>query len=417
MRKVLLITFLWSVVMLFGMCSNQNVRYVSEGDVPSLSLDKEPSLQGFRLSGVFDSVRVIPLDNREMLLSGVERFDVYGDRLVVMDNFMTGQGIGLFDRKGRLVRQVGRQGMGPGEYRRCCDFAIDREEGAAYVCDDMGRQILVYRLSDGRHLRTLPFPKGLMPSRVWCKDGSLYALKTFFHMDKEYEQGYMLYQLDKSDGKILRKWFHCQEYNKGWPDEYVMSNAFYHVSGGKDLFAFGLMDTIMCLERNRIYPYLTFNGKKVLKKEEVSALMKNVNMADPSARSEAASRMLMDLGMKGGKMLNLSDLFEHRGVLYFNYASMARYPMAYNGKTGELAVYAGMTDDVLFKDRMPDGFTFFTFLGADEGGVYYTLSLDSQSELAAAAGHGLLTGKVCNAEVLRSLDADSNPVILYYEFK
>lgn len=409
--------FLWGIALLFSMCSNQRMQHIPRGDVPSLSLDKELSQQGFRLSEVFDSVRVIPLENKEMLLSGVERFDVYHDSLVVMDNFMTGQGIGFFDRKGVFIRQIGRQGMGPGEYRRCNDFAIDREEGTVYVCDDMGHQILAYGISDSKHLRTLPFPKDLVFSRVWCKDGALYAMKTFFYMDRAHEQGYILYQLDKSDGKVLRKWFHNQEYNKGWQDEFVVSNAFYHAAGGKDLFAFGLMDTIMCLEQNEIYPYLTFHGERVVKKEEIISAIGDANMAEPSQKSEIRGRIMSHMGMKEGKLLSISDVFEHKDILYFNYASLIRFPMAYNRQTGEFTIYPGMLDDVFFKERMPDGFTFFTFLGTDEGGVYYTLPLDYMNELVASAGRGLLSDKVCNLEALQNLDADSNPVLLYYEFK
>lgn len=57
------------------------------------------------------------------------------------------------------------------------------------------------------------------------------------------------------------------------------------------------------------------------------------------------------------------------------------------------------------------------YLCADADGVFYFYNTEQLAELKRLFESGQLSDKVVNKELIRSLESDSNPVLLYYEFK
>ena len=58
-----------------------------------------------------------------------------------------------------------------------------------------------------------------------------------------------------------------------------------------------------------------------------------------------------------------------------------------------------------------------SFLMSDEGGVYYQVDAEVLPQLKSWLNDGFLSDRIRNKEVLRQITEDSNPIILYYEFK
>lgn len=74
-------------------------------------------------------------------------------------------------------------------------------------------------------------------------------------------------------------------------------------------------------------------------------------------------------------------------------------------------------DDILFS-KSPNSYTIPNYLTSDKRGVYYIVQTDFLSEIKSFASRkGVISDKVVNKNKLENLDEDSNPLILYYEYK
>ena len=86
---------------------------------------------------LFSSIQVIPLETMDScLLMNVEKVVPCKDGYFVFDNLKPA--LYLFDRSGRFVREVGRKGNGPGEFRLLSDFMIDEKEGRITLLSQYG---------------------------------------------------------------------------------------------------------------------------------------------------------------------------------------------------------------------------------------------------------------------------------------
>lgn len=408
------------ILLLIWACAGIEKKKPLPSDVHVFDTDKVALQDGFKYSDLFDSVKVIPLDNASFLLASIHRFKACPDGLVVWDSWQS-QGVALFDRDGNFIRRIGSRGMGPEEYRNCDDVAIDARKQQVYVLDNAGRAVHIYRLSDGRLVRSLPLPENLRVGKIGCEGGNLYLLKTHFFMNKMYPenfagQDYILYRMDDASGEVTDRWFPYQTHNKGWLDSANTIENFYRLDDEHALFAYGVMDTLMCMARDEVYPCLALSGNRLVTKQDVASILEQIDVLNVRERMEAGGK-LTSLGLKEGKVVGITTAFGHGKRLYFTYLKGSLLFAVYSLETGDCASYMHVADDVFFTSDRPIGFTLFSFLGSDEGGVYYAVPSEYLGELTYYVEHGLVSDKVCNAEALRKLDADSNPVILYYEFK
>ena len=364
----------------------------------------------FCYSEMFNSVSIIQLDNSQVLIGEIDKMEVYKGQFIVLDG-RHAKGIFVFDKKGSLLRKIGSAGLGPKEYTDCTDFAIDSRRGIIYVYDCSRMNIHVYNIDTGNCLRTIELDKGARINRIWCNNGILYAVNTFSSLRKVEGESYILRQLDVNSGREIKKWMDVDRYNKGWRGVFASSPLFYHVKGGKDLFAFGFSDTIMCINHGNVAPYMAFSGKKVIKPNDISKEEKAEAFLPPK-RMEMHHR----LGHKMDKITGVLNMFEYDGSLFFSYTTWPMYIGVCNMSTGETSAYRNFKDDVLYSKQLLQR-ALPSFLVSDAGGVYYCMSTDYLLELKSHLKEGFISGKVKNREVLGGLDEDSNPVILYYEFK
>ena len=118
-----------------------------------VNLDTVELKHDFNLSDIFDSVRVIPLDNSEVVIGKIRKVDIYKGLVIVLDAEFA-KGVFVFDRAGNLLYKIGNVGLGPEEYASCGDFAIDHERGSIYIYDQMRHRICVYDVNTGKYQRT-----------------------------------------------------------------------------------------------------------------------------------------------------------------------------------------------------------------------------------------------------------------------
>ena len=160
---------------------------------------------------------------------------------------------------------------------------------------------------------------------------------------------------------------------------------------------------------------MIFTGDKVVKPDEILKEEKDV-LLNAKKKIEMLMNAHRRLGIQKNKLINVSDLYVCNGYLYFYYVTKFHLFAKYNLKNSEVTVYANTKDDLLFLSK-PYKYSMTSFLMSDEGGVYYQVDTEVLPQLKSCLNDGFLSDRIRNKEVLRQITEDSNPIILYYEFK
>lgn len=399
---------------LFGGCKQTADYMAVNSNAFVVNLDTVELKHDFKLSNIFDSIKVIPLDNSEVVIGKLNRVDIYKDLIIVLDAEFA-KGVFAFDRAGKLLYQIGNVGLGPEEYASCGDFAIDREQGSIYIYDKLGHRIYVYDVNTGKYQRTLSIERSNKFNRIWCNGGNLYAVRTYFLPKKDNSPFYILKQLDEKTGELLGEWLDVETFNKGWKKEFLTTNLFYRLGEDVDLFAYGIADTILCLKEGKIAPYMVFTGDKVIKPGDLSEEEKDISL-DARKTIEIHRKAHRRLGYIQQKITSVFDLYGNNGNLYFDYMTWPCFFTQYNLEKGEISVYTYMKDDLLFLSK-PYKYTMTSFLMSDADGVYYQVNTEVLPHLKSCLDGGFLSDRIKNKDVLQQITEDSNPIILYYEFK
>jgi outer membrane protein assembly factor BamB len=395
-------------------------QYSSEtiySDWYSVNLDNVESKTDFPLTSLFDSVKVIALSNEDVVLGEVSKIESYGDNFVISDRY-DAKGVYLFDADGNLLKRFGGVGLAPEEYYGCDDFAIDEETSTLYIYDWMGKKILAYSLETGNYIQTLNLEKDTEIDRIRIVGGKLYGILTFHSLQRHKEEDpYILKELDLKSGKVLNQWLKMSSFNKGWPGVLNETPLFYKIGDGKELFAYGISDTILCFDKGTFYPYLVMEGEKMVSVDDFNKEEKNVlQITDQRKQNQIRRSMQSRLGRDKEKILTISNIYSNGEILYFQCRAWLSHIVVYNIQQHSFEVYSSNHNDVLLKEVVNGGFL-PVFRGGNENGIFYEYGSDLLHQLTFYNEKDILTDKVKNKEALKHLNEDSNPVILYYEFK
>lgn len=394
-------------------CATDNTIISKNINTYTLNFDSIEQRESLIFSSIFKSVKAIVLDNKEVLIGKIEKMQPYESTLFILDS-QSAKGVYEFRKNGEFIRKIGSVGNGPGEYNACNDFTINEQTKEIYIYDSYNKRINKYDIETGAYKSSLNIEAENTIDRIWYNSGRLYAVNTFFRVNQK-EPYYILQQLDITTGKKVDYWMNASQYNKGWKDELFHTNLFYRVGENTDLFAFGLSDSIMCIREGELYPYISLSGKKVVSTEDISKDDLLLS-ADPMTRSKKTFDLYMRLG-KQDKIMNISSIYESDQMLYIKCRAWQEYTIQFDKRNGEALMYTNSEDDILFS-KSPNSYTIPNYLTSDKRGVYYIVQTDFLSEIKSFASRkGVISDKVVNKNKLENLDEDSNPLILYYEYK
>ena len=153
--------FLFADAVLLAGCSGGNGKDGIE-IIDLAGYEDGGTLTDRMLDSMAQEIRVIELTAGEDLTVPVypERIKFTEDRIYVLDN----QGprkwqMLAFDRNGKLVQKIGRQGRGPGEYFVISDFAV-APDGSLWI-NDAGMGNMLHYSSNLEYVDTYPAPYDL----------------------------------------------------------------------------------------------------------------------------------------------------------------------------------------------------------------------------------------------------------------
>lgn len=390
-------------VILLMTCTNNTKQELSENqNVHVIDIENIDHSNNLKLSELFKDVTPIILETtQESLIGHINKIVITSDHIIILDN-MISNAIFIFDKNGLFLRKLGRLGTGPGEYTSISDFCCDMLHNV-YVLDFQSQKINQYELKTGEFKKTIPLDReNGMSWFVEVFDNELYTNLGFFNKEEARE---ILIHRNKKTGKIIDSWFDVDRYSLNI--DFISNNnksPFLCKNDSSFKFKSFFMDSIMAFENNRIIPFLTFTPKFKLDNVDVS----NIDF-DNSDFFSSLSRK--------NKIFDVFTYIEHEDLIIIQFfLGLDARTIIYNQKEQETISVNFFIDDLIYNE-IENRQSYPNFLTFDQNGVYAWLNYDNINELKNNLEKGVASSEFDKRKMISSLDDDSNPILLYYEFK
>lgn len=415
---VLLKVYALLIITSFLSCNNKTTNEdITEnfsnnnGDYLTFLLDDESEKnEGLIMSSLFRSAKPILLEITDSSLIGkISKLEEFDNKLIILDSFIA-KSIFVFDMDGHFLRRIGNLGEGPGEYSRISDFTIDRDNGNIYALDDNRQVVNIYRLSDGMFLDKINIRKdGLVSFNIQYVDGQLYV-DNYYTNNKKGITKFMLRTIDINTGKTNKLLLNVDDYNKGY-NEMVFTGKGVFFSREKDpLYLQAYMDTILSLSRDQVSPHIVLKSEYLTVKEDLL----NNNSKD---RRNYNSASIFDNLIQSKKFHSFEYLIETDEFILIQCLFKNLFQLLYyDKKEKKTTVYNFFNDDVLFKFfDFKKNKTSIDYLFDTSKGVYFVIQRTSDF-INDINQYGFNEGVNYNFD-LSEINSESNPMIIYYEFK
>ncbi len=199
MRKIYQLAAMLLAISLAS-CNNNSsvVDEVITVDVTASYPEKE-----FVLQDLFD-VEYVPLETTDEFVTMGYMQDINKDMIIVRNINMNSDGdIFFFDRKGKGIRKINRQGPGPEEYQYLLHVTIDSNKNELFVVDRTSKKIKVYDLF-GNYKRDFGYVDDARYNNAYHFDEN-YLLCKDYSSDFTDEKKDIFIIVSKQDGKKIKK--------------------------------------------------------------------------------------------------------------------------------------------------------------------------------------------------------------------
>lgn len=403
MKYIIVVLF---IINFLGACSfkKKNNLVEENKDLITINLDNAATHEPLNYSSIFKNAGVIVLETTDAsVLKRVNKIQILGESIYILDK---NRGLFLFNLEGKFVKQIGSKGVGPGEYVMPADFSIDAKSGDVYILDRKPQLVLNYT-ADGEYAKSIKLQNHQTVSNFICfYDNRLY---TDIHNLKKEGDRYLLSEIDLSTGNKSQLWLDARTHNKGWDELYSTEQDFF-ISNSNDYPKYKqiFMDTIYEIKEDRISPFLALQSNDLMSKEYLDNLKQTTEPFKLYPRINNSD-----------KIVSISNYFETLDFIYFEfYRGMYGRIVIYNKKSRTTSIYEKTYDDLFYSTRNGKMLS-SKFIAYDDKRVY-SIALDS--DYAKTIFQDLIKEDNINTslkgfENISSLTEDSNPIIIYYEFK
>ena len=143
--------------------------------------DKEPqpklpifevmaNMQKVKLSNLVDSIQYLPLEtNDSSLIGNISRIVATPHQIFVGDRLANS--VFVFNKQGKFLHKICRQGRGPEEYIRLYDFDVNEQDSSIYFY--CGTHIQIYDYN-GNYKQTVPIDSSLFPTTMAVSNHCIY---------------------------------------------------------------------------------------------------------------------------------------------------------------------------------------------------------------------------------------------------
>ena len=133
--KVLLYSLLFFLLL---SCNNSRKSKESSAlQITSISIPENLNIST-PINSLFSEIKLLPLETKQGYeIADIFHFIVYDSLIIINDDRKK---LLIFNNNGKLIRQIGRQGEGPGEYLSLRDFYVNDQKEILFVGRDFRYQ-------------------------------------------------------------------------------------------------------------------------------------------------------------------------------------------------------------------------------------------------------------------------------------
>lgn len=388
----------------FMFLSCDETKHVNADGVYTIDLDNIQRKENESFSSLFKSAGVIILETTDnSLLAKIDKIDFIDDSLYVLER---GKGLYLFNEKGKFIRRIGDKGVGLGEYITPMDISVDIENKKMYLLDSQTQTVLKYSANGDYESSFKLDNEKMFCNRIQYYNGKLY---TNLYTYGDSESKFLLSEVNIKDGERTSFWLDAMQYNKGWNDLFIANQQpFISQYAGKPKFYQLFMDTIFEITRDDIQPYIVFQSKNFVTKD----------FLDFQKETQKASKIFSDLNSTD-RIYNICNYLESDRYIYFNYYIENNLYIAFYDKSQKSTFVTQNVNNDLFYVNNEGVQLFPNFISFDEKRAYSVeMNNDfSRNTLLKDIQDSRINRKVKGVDALQNISEESNPIIIYYEFK
>lgn len=310
------------------------------------SIDLENSFDNFKqlnLSEIADSIEYVKLEATPQCLLKSAWYVKLTSNYIFVSDF---EGVYKFDRKGKFICKIGRQGKGPGEYIKVRYFTIDETQELVFVLDNYTELIGIYDFN-GKYIKSYRCDFNFIKMAIYEHSTIAYACRC--NGAEVNEHNLML--VDYNTGEVKNKY--KDYYNIQGPHEFSFSTLTKY--NNQMYFNDALCDTMFVMdEKMNLIPYCIFHfGKykildthalmaKVSIVEEIIPMKDHILFRYGSPKKDNFGRMGM-YNLSTKQLVNIMPFETHTyngiGGFYNDFDGIVHFWPRYVGENGELMYY------------------------------------------------------------------------------
>ncbi len=299
MKHNLFLTFILLATSLsFSACDNYSKKYISKDNNDCFNLPIPEEISPIINGEFLDSITPIPLETKaQCQIGNICKFKVINGKIYVLDDSQNS--LFIFDSKGNFLNKISKQGHGPGEYLKLCDFLIDNN-----IIEILGYKKIIKFNLNGNYIDEIDLN---VLSRAFVKTlNDNYYIWTGEQTDKK-TNGTINYI--SSDGKLINKFFDWD----GNGRLITSYNMFTKSNNGILLHPFKYDYILREIDDNGIKDkYLVnFGNYSYENVEMLNDLIANNHLTGRDANGEKISF--------GKKAYSISEVYETKDYIIFNF--------------------------------------------------------------------------------------------------
>jgi hypothetical protein len=269
------------------------------------------------LSDIADDIKYFPLDNSIPFINF--------KYIITHDNFyFSAKDIGIlkFDRKGRLIKKIGKHGRGPEEYMYGMDFTVDEKTENVFVLDPGIVKVYSHSGNFLRDINIKAYSGGYGFSDIETYNSLLFFSDNLSNGDSKYNWVF----LDTLGNLIAKK----ENSVPVFENNIEMKAGVYRFED--KLFYFNYFnDTIFS-----IYPNLSYRAAYLFAKGEFRWPRAKINFTSDS-------QLISELN----KLFKPGNMFETKRFIVFSYSYLDKYPIIFIEKKTKKTFLALKYDNTL----------------------------------------------------------------------
>lgn len=405
MKIYILRLFLISI--LFISCKHDVQKiFFSTNNSNAIEVDLDNSINSAELlfSTYFKEPKTVILETSEdCLIKRIHGIELFDEKIYVHDDKM--KRLFVFDMDGKFKYEIGKPGMGPGEYIKLSDFAIDRKDSVVFLWDEAKKNILRYDLKTSEFISSVHVSdiEGQSYSLLF-KGGKFYINSTTENMESE---KYLLNEIDCQTGLIARKFLPAEDYNKGWniPLRLPHSN-FYSKNHPEPKYTDFFSDTILSIAENGITASYVIKSKSMIPKKVVEKIVEDYYKS--SGYIDLTSIYTSEYIYK------ISNFVEMDKYAYFQYTKGTDVMHSFYDKNRNCVEVS----KILKNDYVSSSsYIHMKLMYSTPKEVLAILRTEHLPRFIDAVSAGTVNENLDKYEQLIHLNEESNPILFFHEFK